>query len=317
MDLALMIEGQEGVTWPQWKALAHAAEEHGLAGLFRSDHYVSVMGHEERGTLDAWATLNALAAVTSRIRLGTLVSPVTFRHPAELAKAVVTADHVSEGRIELGLGAGWHDREHAAWGFAYPDLGTRMELLTEQLEIISRLLTEDEVTFDGDHYHVDAVRPFPKPVQERLPLIVGGLAGPRSAALAARWADEYNTVFPSLDDVADRRVRLVEAYKEANRDPDELRLSMMTRCIVGADEDEVRTRVRADMERAGEEGDVDAYLEANADRWLVGTVDQVVERLRAFADAGVCRVMCQHVAHTDLDMVELLGRQVAPAVDEF
>ncbi len=316
MDVALMIEGQEGVTWPQWVALARAAEEHGLSGLYRSDHYVSVLGFEERGTLDAWATLNAIAAVTSRIRLGTLVSPVTFRHPAELAKAVVTADHVSQGRVELGLGAGWHDREHAAWGFAYPDLGTRMDLLAEQLEIVVRLLTEDEVSFAGKHYRLDAVHPQPKPVQDRLPVVVGGLAGPRSAALAARWADEYNTVFPTVEAVRDRRARLVAAYKEANRDPDELRLSMMTRCIVGADESEVRERARASMERAGEDGDVDAFLAGNADTWLVGTVEQVVERLQAYAAAGVSRVMCQHLLHTDLDMVALLGREVAPAVVE-
>jgi alkanesulfonate monooxygenase SsuD/methylene tetrahydromethanopterin reductase-like flavin-dependent oxidoreductase (luciferase family) len=126
MRVCLMIEGQEGVTWEQWRALAVACEEHGFEGLFRSDHYLSVMGRPERGSLDAWTTLAALAAITSRIRLGTLVSPATFRHPSVLAKSAVTVDHVSGGRVELGIGAGWQEREHRAYGFPFPALGTRI-----------------------------------------------------------------------------------------------------------------------------------------------------------------------------------------------
>src|SRR3954464_12127813 len=133
MELCLMIEGQEGVKWPEWVALARACEEHGVPALFRSDHYLGLGGQQsEHGALDAWTTLAALAAVTTTLRLGTLVSPVTFRHPSALAKAVVTADHVSGGRVELGLGAGWHEREHAAYGFPFGDLRTRMGVLEEQ-----------------------------------------------------------------------------------------------------------------------------------------------------------------------------------------
>ena len=138
MRVCLMIEGQEDVTWEQWLALAGACEDHGLEALFRSDHYGPVMGMPGRGSLDAWATLAGLAARTSRIRLGTLVSPATFRHPSVLAKMVVTVDHISGGRVELGLGAGWHEGEHRAYGFEFPPTPVRMERLAEQLEIVSR-----------------------------------------------------------------------------------------------------------------------------------------------------------------------------------
>src|ERR687896_2191291 len=151
MRVCLMIEGQEDVTWEQWLALAGACEEHGLEALFRSDHYESVMGMRERGSLDAWTTLAALAARTSRVRLGTLVSPATFRHPSVLAKSVVTVDHASGGRAELGMGAGWFEREHEAFGFPFAPDRERVDVLAEQIEIVHRLWDrhEDEVTFEG------------------------------------------------------------------------------------------------------------------------------------------------------------------------
>jgi F420-dependent oxidoreductase-like protein len=200
MRVCLMIEGQEDVTWEQWLALAGACEEHGLEALFRSDHYGPLMGMPDRGSLDAWATLAGLAARTSRIRLGTLVSPATFRHPSVLAKMVVTADHISGGRVELGLGAGWHEGEHRAFGFEFPPTPVRMERLAEQLEIVSRTFTDDVFSFSGRHYHLQDLRALPKPVQRPRPtLLVGGAAGPRSLALAARWADEYNTTAVALE----------------------------------------------------------------------------------------------------------------------
>src|SRR5919197_335681 len=150
-----MIEGQEGVTWEQWLALADACERHGIEGLFRSDHYYSGIGGAPKPCLDAWATLAALAARTERIRLGTLVSPVTFRHPAELAKVAVTVDHVSNGRVELGLGAGWNVREHEAFGFPFPETKERMDVLAEQLEIVHGLWTQERFDFEGRHYRLD------------------------------------------------------------------------------------------------------------------------------------------------------------------
>ena len=206
MQLCLMIEGQEGVSWEQWLAIARACEEHGIPALFRSDHYLNLDGeHPERGALDAWATLNALAAATTTLRLGTMVSPATFRHPSALAKMVTTADHVSGGRVELGLGAGWHQREHEAYGFPFPPTGERMEILEEQLQIVLGNWSPSPFSFNGRHYTVRDLDAQPKPVQQpHPPLIMGGLAGPRSAALAARYADEYNTVFPTVEQVRER-----------------------------------------------------------------------------------------------------------------
>src|SRR5919197_1000950 len=180
-----MVEGQEGVSWDQWCALADAAEAAGLHGLFRSDHYLSTLGGETRGTLDAWTTLAALAERTERVRLGTLVSPVTFRHPAVLAKSAATVDHVSGGRVELGIGAGWNEREHAAYGFPFPELRVRMELLAEQVEIVHRLWTGGHVVSKGRPSRLDDAPSLPRPPRwPRPPLIVGGTAGPRSVSLA-------------------------------------------------------------------------------------------------------------------------------------
>ena len=169
MRLCLMVEGQEDVTWDQWLALAEATERTGLDGLFRSDHYLSGDGRVGRGSLDAWTTLAGIAAHTSRIRLGTMVSPATFRHPSVLGNSATTVDHISGGRVELGLGAGWYEMEHEAFGFPFPPLGTRMQMLAEQLEIITRQWTEDEFSFAGDALPLDRCPSLPRPVQQPPP----------------------------------------------------------------------------------------------------------------------------------------------------
>jgi F420-dependent oxidoreductase-like protein len=310
MRINLMIEGQEDVTWAQWLDLARAAETAGLEGLFRSDHYQSVAGKVDRGSLDAWATLNALAAVTDQLRLGTMVSPTSFRHPSVLAKSVVTADHVSGGRVELGMGAGWSEVEHTSYGFPFHDLATRYDVFEEQVEIVVRQMTEDTFDFHGQHYQLTDCRALPKPVQTpKVPLILGGMAGPRAARLAARFADEYNTVFPTVDAVRERRHSIEVACAEAGREP--LTFSMMTGCILGADEAEVRERAGRLKGLSGRDGDLDAWLGGLRDEWIVGTVDQAAARLQAYAEAGLDRVMLQHQLHDDLDMVALLGELVA------
>ena len=311
-----MIEGQEGVAWEDWVALADTCERVGLEGLFRSDHYRSVIGLPGRASLDAWTTLAGLAARTERIRLGTLVSPVTFRHPSVLAKAAATVDHISGGRVEVGLGAGWNEGEHVAYGFPFPPLKERMAMLEEQLEIVGRLWTEDAVSFSGRHYRLEDCESLPKPVQlPRPPVIVGGEAGPRSIDLAVRFADEYNTLLASVEDCAERRGRIVEACERAGRDPATLPLSLMATCVVGSDRSEVVERVRAVMAIWGRaDVDPDEVLEERAERWIVGTPDEAVSRLRALEEVGVERVYLQHLAHTDLELLELVGAEVAPAV---
>jgi F420-dependent oxidoreductase-like protein len=310
-----MIEGQEGVSWEEWLALAQACEEHGLEGLFRSDHYHSLGPGPDLGSLDAWTTLAALAARTERIRLGTLVSPATYRHPAVLAKSAITVDHVSGGRIEVGMGAGWHLGEHRAFGFPFPVDAERLDVLEEQLEIVHRLWHGHGSPFHGQHYRLDGVEHLPRPVQRpHPPLILGGAGGARSARLAARWADEYNTLFATPKQCRDRRARLAEEWERADRDPDELRFSLMTGVLLGADRDDVFRRAEDHAERFGDGQDAAGYLRAHADTWLIGTVPEVVERLRLYEQTGVERVMLQHLAHEDLETVEMLGTEVAPAV---
>ncbi len=306
-----MIEGQEGVSWKDWVALALACEKHGIPALFRSDHYLNLGGeHPERGSLDAWATLAALATVTSTLRLGTLVSPATFRHPSTLAKMVTSADHISGGRIELGIGAGWHEREHRAYGFEFPPTRTRLEILAEQLEVIHRNWAQGPSSFQGEHYLLSDLDAQPKPVQRpHPPLIIGGGGGARSAALAARYADEYNTVSPS-DDVNARRDRVLEACARLGREP--IAFSVMTAVVVGADQRELRDRVRRLGERIGRDGD--ALLREPPAGWILGTVEQAAEQLAKLADSGVSRVMCQHLLHDDLDAVALLGGELSEAV---
>jgi alkanesulfonate monooxygenase SsuD/methylene tetrahydromethanopterin reductase-like flavin-dependent oxidoreductase (luciferase family) len=294
-----MIEGQEDVTWEDWQALAGACEQHGVESLFRSDHYLSVFGRSERGSLDAWATINALAAITSTVRLGTLVSPATFRHPAELAKVVVTADHVSDGRVELGIGTGWNEAEHAAYGFPFPPMGERMREMECQLGVIASHWTDGPAQ--------------PKPLQQPRPnLIVGGRGGPRSIRLAARFADEYNTVSKTAEECAAIRAQLDEACEREGRAP--IPLSLMTGWLAGDDRAELLDRASQLAAWQGQDTDPETFLADQRNSSLAGTLDENIERLRELENAGVERIMAQHLLHRELGTVEQLGRVVAPAV---
>jgi F420-dependent oxidoreductase-like protein len=314
MDVCLMVEGQEDVTWEDWQALAAACEEHGVGTMFRSDHYLSVDDRRERGSLDAWGTIAALGATTERLRLGTMVSPATFRHPAVLAKAAVTADHVSGGRVEVGIGAGWWEREHELYGFDLPEIGPRMEALEEQMQIVRGHWGEGPFDFDGKHYSARQLDARPKPVQRQLPLILGAKGGPRSLRIGARWADEYNTVMATAEEVADLRRRLDEACEKEGRDPATLPLSMMTGWLVGADREDLLDRASRLSEWKGEGGDGEAFIAGLRPSTIFGTVEEAVEQLQELAAAGLTRITGQHLLHRDLEAVALMGREVAPRV---
>ncbi len=306
-----MIEGQEGVTWQQWRALADACERHGLEGLFRSDHYLSLMGGEGRGSLDAWATLAGLAAVTERIRLGTMVSPATFRHPSELAKVATTVDHISGGRVEIGLGAGWNEREHQAYGFEFSDRSGRLDLFAEQLELIHLQLTEEEVDFSGRFYSTERLRALPRPVQQpRPPIIVGGMALRRTVEPAVRFADEYNTAYVSPAAAAERREFVSKVCESQGRDPATLTFSLMTGCVLGDDEAEVSARIDRVLERVGGERMLADSLLSRSNSWIIGTVEEARAHLGELAEAGVERVFLQHLDHEDLASIELMGQLV-------
>jgi alkanesulfonate monooxygenase SsuD/methylene tetrahydromethanopterin reductase-like flavin-dependent oxidoreductase (luciferase family) len=303
-----MIEGQEGVTWDDWVALASACEEHGVEALFRSDHYISWFD-ESRRVLDAWVTIAGLAARTTKLELGTLVSPATFRHPAVLARSAATADEISGGRVTVGMGAGWQEREHRAYGFEFDTARARVARLGEQLEIVHDLLHEDRVDFDGTYYRLEDAPGFHRP---DLPILVGGSAKPGTARPAVRFADEYNTLFATLDEVRERKRALDQACERGGRDPSTLRYSLMAPCVIGRDEQEVLASARRIGARFGQ--DPQEVLERHREHGPVGTIAEVAERLKQIEEIGYERVMLQHLVHDDLETVALIGRELAPAV---
>ncbi len=307
-----MIEGQEGVTWEDWVRLARLAEESGFEGLFRSDHYTAII-RERADALDAWTTLAGLATQTERIRLGTLVSPATFRHPSVLARMAATVDHISKGRVDVGMGSGWYEREHVENGFLFLDARRRFELFEEQVAIVVGSWTEDGFTYDGVEYSLRDQAALPRPFQQpHPPLVLGGTVKPRFAALAARYASEVNTLGAPDDELAERRRRLVAACREAGRDPETLGFSVMTSCFVGESEADVLDRIRTFDEGRGGDADPAQLLEERRSRWLAGTVEQVAERIEGLRAIGVTRVFLQHLNHGDDDMARLIGNRLLP-----
>ena len=303
MRICLMTEGQEGQSWNEWAALARAAEDAGLNGFFRSDHYSSFHG-APGPALDAWSTIAALSVVTKRLRLGTLVSPATFRHPSVLARMVASADEISGGRIELGMGTGWHESEHAQNGFEFPALKERFDELEEQLDIVVRSWTGAVFDHRGKHYSLTQQQALPKPVQApHPPIIMGGQAKPRSIDLAVRYASEYNTLITSPEQCRARRALLDAACRRAGRDPDTLTLSLMGFAALGetsAEAQESRARglalmpnLRQGLDRMGE---------------FTGSIEQVAAQLRAYEQHGVSRVYLNHFDYKNLRAVALMGK---------
>jgi len=305
-----MIEGQEDVTWPHWQALAALTERLGFEGLYRSDHYLSVEDFRERGSLDAWGTICGLGAVTNGIRLGTIVTPASFRHPSVLAKLAVTADHISGGRIELGLGAGWWESEHLRYGFPFLPVRERFDVLEEQLEIITRSWADEPFSFESAHYSIDELDARFKPLgRGRIPIVLGGSGAPRGVALAVRYADEYNSPHVSPEQCASIRAALDSACAAAGRDPATLPLSVMTGFVVGRDEPDVLARGRrlAEWRREADVDAVEALLASLRSTWLIGTVESVAAQLRDYESAGVVRVMLQHHLYEDDEALELMA----------
>lgn len=315
MRFALMTEPQQGLTYDEILAVAQAAEEAGFESFFRSDHYESFPDDDSPAT-DAWATLAGLARETSRISLGTLVSPVTFRLPGPFAKLVTTVDQMSGGRVEVGLGAGWNETEHEQLGIPFPAIGERFDRLEETLAILHGLWTEPAGwSYEGREWPLRGARFAPGPVTRegrRHPnVIIGGEGKPRSLRLAATYADEYNVVSARPETASGIYERLADVCRAADRDPQTVTRSAMTGVLVAETEGELRDRVndlRAFM--GGGESDPDAWLAERRDRWIMGTPDEALERVAAFERAGVQRMVLQDFSPRDLDMVKLLGSTV-------
>ncbi len=316
MRYALMTEPQQGLSYEEILSVARTAEEAGIEAFFRSDHYASFPGEGGLPTTDAWATLAGLARETSTIRLGVLVSPVTFRLPGNLAKLIQTVDGMSRGRVEAGFGAGWNEDEHAQLGIPFPPIGERYDMLEEQMAIIHGLWTEpDGWTYEGSHWQVRGSKAHGEigRGERRHPHIVfGGKGGPRLAALVARYGDEFNLNSASPDDARPAYARVRAAARDIGRDPDEIVYSAMTGVLVADTDDDLRTRV-ADLLAALGLGDVDgdAWLSERRKRWIMGTPDEALERVRALEANGTQRIMLQDFIPRDLDHVRLLGRVFA------
>jgi F420-dependent oxidoreductase-like protein len=315
--LALMSEPQQGLAYGEILALARAAEDAGFEAYFRSDHYASFPGEPGLPTTDAWATLAGLARETSRIRIGSLVSPVTFRVPGAFAKQVATINQMSGGRVEVGIGAGWNREDHEQLGIPFPeDVGDRYDRLEEAVELIHGLWTQpDGWSFHGRHWQVSGSLFAPRPTQpgrDHPPIILGGRGGPRLTRLAARFADELNIVSATAQRARAAFARLDEACTAVGREPSDITRSAMTGVLIAETEADLRDRTRQLLEftGAGAGADAEAWLAERRDRWVLGTVDQAAERITALAAAGVQRVMLQDFLPRDLDMVRLMPRLV-------
>jgi F420-dependent oxidoreductase-like protein len=321
MRFALMIEPQQGLSYADQLAIARHAEDGGFETLLRSDHYESFPGADDNPTTDAWAVLAGLARETTRIGLGALVSPVTFRAPGNFAKVVATVDQMSGGRIEVGLGAGWNDSEHRRYGLPFPPISERADMLEEQLEILHGLWTEpDGWSFHGRHYTIEdalfRAKPVDAPGRPKSPsgaarprIIVGGDGKPRSMRIGVRWADEYNVTSSDPASVGRKMRALDDVCAAAGRDPTTLTRSAMVGVLVGADEAELKKREAA-LVRALDLPSGDDWFETRRGRWIYGTPDEARDRVTRFADAGVERIMLQDFVPWDLDMIDLLGEEL-------
>jgi F420-dependent oxidoreductase-like protein len=302
IEVAIMVEGQEGIGWDRWRRIARAVEDSGYAGLYRSDHFPSNRTGLHQDALELWTSLTWLADNTRRIEFGPLVSPVSFRHPIITAWQASAVDNLAGGRLRLGLGAGWHEEEHEAFGFDLLDTDSRFERFEEGLEVVTRLLrSEEPVSFDGQFYSLSDALILPRsPRPGGVPIVIGGNGARRTLPLAARYADEWNAVYLTPDEFADLDSRLDELAREAGRVPEEIRRTLMTRIVFG--------RSRADVDRKLEGAEWDR-VPAGV---IAGTEDEVVERLGRLAEAGVERVMAQWLEVDDIDALEAMAHSVLP-----
>jgi F420-dependent oxidoreductase-like protein len=302
IEVALMIEGQDGLNWPRWKALASAADSLGLAGLYRSDHFTNPEG-PYKDALELWASFTYLAAETKNIEFGPMVSPISFRNPVVSAWSAAAVDDLSGGRFHMGLGAGWQEREHRNFGFDLLELKERFARFEEGVQVVKLLLESDEpVGFDGRFYHLEEAVLKPRPARQGgPPIVIGGNGEKRTMPLAAKYADEWNAVFVTPERFKELNEHLDGLLSGENRAPGSMRRTIMHRLTVGATE--------SDVKRKTEDVDVEGLKSRGA---LIGTPNEVAEMLAAFDAAGVQRVMGQLYDMDDLDGVELLGAKVLP-----
>ncbi len=300
LELAIMIEGQNGLNWERWQRIARAVEDLGFVGLYRSDHFTNG-APPDKDSLELWISLTWLACNTKRIEFGPLVTPMSFRHPALTARMAAAVDDLSGGRLTLGLGAGWQEREHTNYGFDLLDLKSRFKRFEEGLHVIEQLLDDDApVNFSGEYYCLNDAVLLPRP-KRRIPILIGGNGEKRTLSFAARYADEWNATFQTPENFARLNTRLDEFLAERDAEPRRVRRSMMTGCVFGKNGAALQEKITARGRT------VEQMLERGM---VVGNASQVVEQLGRLSEAGVERVMLQWLDLDDMDGLEVLAKSV-------
>jgi F420-dependent oxidoreductase-like protein len=309
IEVAVMLEGQNGLNWDRWQRIAKAVEELGFVGLYRSDHYTNA-NPPDKDSLELWVSLTWLASHTERIEFGPLVSPVSFRQPTMTARMAAAVDDLSRGRLILGLGAGWQEREHKNYSWELLDIQPRFSRFEEGLEIITSLLeSEAPVNFEGDYYQIHEGILLPRPTRSGGPPILIGGNGPKlTLPLVAKYADEWNAVYIPPNEIKQRNIKLDTLIKDQGRQPNEVRRSLMTGCVYGKDSIEVKSKVK-------ERTDNKLSLDELVNRGLAaGTANEIVEQLGAFSQAGIQRIMLQWLDLDDLDGLESMATKILPQV---
>jgi F420-dependent oxidoreductase-like protein len=305
IEIAIMIEGQNGLNWPRWQRLARAVEELGFTGLYRSDHYTNT-SPPDLDSLELWISLTWLASHTQRIEFGSLVSPVSFRHPTMTARMAAAVDDLSGGRLHLGLGAGWQEREHKNYSWELLDITERFHRFQEGLDVITLLFENDEaVDYEGDYYHLRDAILLPRPQRPGGPPIIIGGNGPKlTLPLVARYANEWNGVYVTPDRYAELNSRLDEYLQHRERKPSDVRRSIMVGCEFGRDAKQVQQKVK--QRSAGKL----TQAELRRRGLVVGTADEIAEQINAYSRAGVQRIMLQWLDLDDLDSLAALAKGI-------
>jgi F420-dependent oxidoreductase-like protein len=317
LKLGVLIECEEGLTWDRWRRISACVEELGFESLWLSDHFMS--SHDSQlDSLETWTALTVTAGETSRVRFGPLVCPMTFRHPSLVARIAAAVDVLSGGRLVVGLGAGWNECEHRAFGLPFPPLKKRMEMLEEGIQVVRRLWMDESAAFAGRYYQLEGANPRPKPAQQpRIPILIGG-AGDTTLRTVARFADEWD-VPGGLSPAAYRAKseRLDHYCREINRDPTEIRRCLSMAYLVARNQSQLFERANAMKRLIPTVAGLDTSAVPDALRssgWRVGTAEEIARDLRALEEVGVERVILQHNDQTDFEALELIGREVLPAL---
>lgn len=318
VNLGVMIEGQEGLTWERWRRIIETADTNGFNSVWRSDHLFSLMGSPDRNCIALWPSLNEVGYRSSRLEFGQLVSPITFRHPVHLAIDAVAADELSGGRFLLGVGAGWNENEHKAFGFPLPPWKERMDRFEEGLKVITLLLSGEKVSFQGTYYQLDEAQSRPAATRgSKVPIVIGGGGEKRTLRLVAEYADEWNITPTTLDAYAAKVDVLARHCEDVGRDPATIRRSIMLGHIIGRNQNELEQRAASIQKVFNAPADAapDELISRFRERgMLVGAPEEIVEQIQARAEQGIERIMLQTHDQTDMEALELFASDVMPHI---